>query len=86
VENYFSEEFFQDDADRHKIPKDSEAEADEEGADSFHYTGNTIDLKEALRQLFLASLPFSPVCSEDCKGLCDSCGADLNRSECRCSK
>ena len=26
------------------------------------------------------------LCSEDCKGLCSTCGADLNEGECGCSK
>jgi uncharacterized protein len=30
-----------------------------------------------LEELYLAT-PFAPLCREDCKGLCDECGEDLN--------
>lgn len=35
---------------------------------------------------FVLSLPVKPVCSEDCKGLCAECGADLNKGECDCEQ
>ena len=34
-------------------------------------------------QLYLA-LPLKTVCDEACKGLCPSCGANRNRTECAC--
>jgi uncharacterized protein len=43
-----------------------------------------IDLTEILRQNALASLPIQPLCSEDCKGLCATCGENLNRRQCGC--
>jgi uncharacterized protein len=30
------------------------------------------------------SLPSSPVCRPDCKGLCPHCGQDLNEGSCDC--
>jgi hypothetical protein len=44
----------------------------------------TVDLLPALREEFLLSLPDFPVCRPDCKGLCDTCGADLNEDACDC--
>ena len=32
------------------------------------------------------SLPSKFLCSEDCKGLCPVCGADLNEGQCSCKK
>jgi len=29
-------------------------------------------------------IPFKPLCSESCKGLCSECGADLNIGDCGC--
>ncbi len=43
---------------------------------------HTLDLAEALRQYALTALPISPVCKEDCKGLCEHCGADQNLTQC----
>ena len=37
----------------------------------------------AREQLYLA-LPLKPVCSDACKGLCPTCGANRNRIECGC--
>lgn len=45
---------------------------------------NTIDLKRAVEENFCTSVPFVFLCSEDCKGLCHTCGKDLNEGECHC--
>jgi DUF177 domain-containing protein len=37
-----------------------------------------IDLREAIRQNLVLTLPIQPLCREDCKGLCPECGRDLN--------
>lgn len=34
----------------------------------------TIDLEPVLRDLLVSTLPFQPVCREDCPGLCSQCG------------
>ena len=36
-----------------------------------------IDLEPALRDAVVLALPFQPVCTEDCPGLCSECGARL---------
>jgi uncharacterized protein len=36
-----------------------------------------IDLELALRDAVVLTLPFQPVCREDCPGLCSECGARL---------
>ena len=43
-----------------------------------------IDVGERLREeLFLAYVPRA-LCSDDCKGICPGCGAELNREKCEC--
>ncbi len=42
------------------------------------------DLTESLRECIILSFPSNPLCSEDCKGLCPRCGADLNKGPCQC--
>ena len=45
-----------------------------------------VDLVDLLREeVWLAWKPMV-VCSEGCKGLCQRCGEDLNRNECKCSQ
>jgi uncharacterized protein len=43
-----------------------------------------VDLGEALREYALMELPMQPLCKPDCKGLCPTCGADLNAGDCGC--
>ncbi len=44
-----------------------------------------LDLKPALRERFVLAVPTYTVCRPDCRGLCDSCGANLNEETCECS-
>lgn len=52
-----------------------EKEADE---DASRIQDDTIDLDPALRDAVVLDLPFSPLCRDDCLGLCSECGAVLN--------
>lgn len=42
------------------------------------------DIFPRVRELILLELPIRSVCSTDCKGLCSSCGENLNSTECSC--
>ena len=39
--------------------------------------GDLLDLEGALRDAVVLALPFQPVCSDECLGLCSECGARL---------
>lgn len=54
--------------------------------DVFAYdpTARELDLRPALRELWLLSVPKYVVCDEACKGLCPQCGKDLNAGSCEC--
>lgn len=39
--------------------------------------GDLLDLEPVLRDAVVLALPFQPLCSEDCPGLCVECGARL---------
>ena len=41
-----------------------------------------IDLAPLMRDYALTEVPISPICKPDCKGLCSTCGQDLNQKEC----
>jgi uncharacterized protein len=75
-----------DDAD----PKDKD---DEEGVevavgdlDLFPFDGETINLEPLFREQFVLTVPYAPLCSETCKGLCPQCGIDRNTGTCSCEK
>lgn len=41
-----------------------------------------IDLAPLIRDYALTEIPISPICKPDCKGLCPTCGQDLNKKDC----
>ena len=43
-----------------------------------------IDLEQPLRDVVVPELPTVPLCNADCRGLCPSCGANLNEGTCNC--
>jgi uncharacterized protein len=55
------------------------AGADEQiDVDSYRLDGSgLLDLEPALRDAMVLELPLSPLCSEDCQGLCVECGVRL---------
>jgi uncharacterized protein len=54
--------------------------------DVFPFDGERIDLEPLLREQFVLAVPYAPLCSETCKGLCAQCGIDLNTGTCACEK
>ncbi len=44
-----------------------------------------IDIDDIAANSFLMSIEGKYLCSEDCKGLCPNCGADLNDGDCGCN-
>ena len=47
-------------------------------------TTDFLDLTEEIREAIILALPGYPVCRETCKGLCMTCGANLNQAPCAC--
>lgn len=45
---------------------------------------SVIDMSEDVRQSVLLSVPLKLLCSEGCKGLCPTCGKNLNTGPCDC--
>jgi uncharacterized protein len=48
------------------------------------FEGEGLFLADVLKEQVLLSLPMKVICQSDCRGLCPSCGANLNHEECRC--
>ena len=46
---------------------------------------NTLDIAKTVENIIISTLPIKRLCKEDCKGLCQSCGANLNKEECSCN-
>ena len=67
--------------------RSGEPVAEEHDPDAFLIDENHIlDLTEAVLQYREISLDMQPLCRPDCRGLCPTCGQDLNLGECLCDK
>lgn len=49
------------------------------------YQGDFIDLAPIICEQIILQIPMKVLCSEECKGLCQHCGINLNKSSCNCS-
>ena len=61
-------------------------EENEEFPEYFVLEGSEIDLDEILSTCLILDMETKFLCREDCKGLCDTCGANLNLGPCGCRK
>lgn len=56
-----------------------ERDEDDDAADEiYEVTADVVDLEQVVRDAVVLALPFQPRCRVDCKGLCPTCGIDLN--------
>jgi uncharacterized protein len=65
------------------------ADVDDENADEpdvypLAEVGTVVDLRPAIREQWLLDASGLPLCRPDCKGLCATCGAELNAGPCAC--
>ena len=52
----------------------------------FPLEGDSADLDDIVRTVFVLNLDSKLLCKEDCKGLCCRCGKNLNDGPCNCQK
>ncbi len=63
-----------------------EGESDDPDVAVFDPRGHELDMRPAIREQWLLSVPAFTQCREDCAGLCPTCGADLNAGPCGCEE
>lgn len=65
-----------------------EPEDPESYEDGFELIGpdRVIDLGDAISDAVVMDTPFVVLCQPDCKGLCPTCGANLNEGDCGCAE
>jgi len=51
-----------------------------------YYEGDGLLLEDVLREQVLLAVPYRVLCQENCKGLCPSCGRNLNSGQCSCEE
>ena len=52
--------------------------------DGYFLQGDKIDADEIILTEFILDMDQRLLCREDCAGLCEKCGADLNEGQCSC--
>ena len=62
----------------------SEEERQEEGIFPLEQNAREIDLTSLVREMLVLEYPRYLQCVKDCRGLCPSCGANLNTESCDC--
>jgi uncharacterized protein len=62
----------------------TEGEQESDDPDVFLLEGDFADVDEIIGSGFILSLDQRFLCREDCKGLCEHCGAELNNGPCAC--
>ena len=70
--------------DKEMFDEDEEIELTERETRTAFFTGTQLAISDVLREQILLALPMKVLCTVDCKGLCPTCGTNLNSSSCGC--
>ncbi|WP_420264088.1 YceD family protein [Candidatus Magnetominusculus dajiuhuensis] len=54
--------------------------------DLHFYEDGLLDISRMMEEQVILNIPMQTVCSPQCRGLCPSCGANLNTVPCECAK
>ncbi|HUF03940.1 MAG TPA: DUF177 domain-containing protein [Aridibacter sp.] len=69
-----------------QLTEEIEVELDLQDLELSFAEDDEIDLRDVIREQILLNLPARPLCKEDCKGLCEVCGGNLNKVSCDCEQ
>lgn len=75
---------FHIETDREIDMKETEAQRIEALDEMNFISGSNLDVDSFVYGEILLNLPMKVLCSEDCKGICNRCGTNLNRGTCDC--
>ena len=62
---------------RHDKHDKYDEQEEQDAEELYHLDGDLLDLEPAFRDAVVLALPMSPLCREDCPGLCAECGVPL---------
>lgn len=68
------------------LGSEGEHEVSETDLETDELQGNTLDLTQLAREQILLNIPEQFFCKDDCKGLCERCGENLNLVDCKCGE
>lgn len=72
----------EDEFDELFVPKNVEQDSDQENIHPIDR--DEIDISFIVEEVVFMNIPYIPLCHEDCKGLCPTCGTNLNIETCTC--
>jgi uncharacterized protein len=61
-----------------------EVELEEADTSTAFIVGSELFVDEVMHEQVLLAIPMKPLCDAECKGLCSTCGANLNENSCGC--
>ena len=64
------------------LASDEREPGDEDG--EYMVADGVLDLEPVLRDVICLAIPAKRLCSEECGGICPTCGSNLNRGACGC--
>ncbi|HLR21381.1 MAG TPA: DUF177 domain-containing protein [Tissierellaceae bacterium] len=64
---------------------DASEKEEENEEDVIYHNKGFLNLDKYIVMEVASSLPMKSLCSEDCKGICQQCGLDLNEGSCDCT-
>ncbi|MBN2467853.1 MAG: DUF177 domain-containing protein [Deltaproteobacteria bacterium] len=62
----------------------AEKELLKEDLEQDFYSVDGVDIEEIIQEQISLAMPYSPLCREECKGLCPRCGRNKNLEMCSC--
>lgn len=71
-------------AETFKWGKEPAEPGEDEEDDKIYVAEEAVDLKPFVEESYQLHLPLSVLCADDCKGLCPTCGHNLNEGSCNC--
>ena len=68
---------------RERMPDEIDVELADEDMNIASYV-DTVDLAQVIDEQVALALPMKILCSEECRGICPTCGKELNQGKCDC--
>ena len=68
----------------HEKGASPERELGRDELDVSFYDDPDVPVRPIVEERIQMAVPMKPLCREDCRGLCPTCGADRNRGDCGC--
>jgi len=84
VDAYYRSQDVSTEKEKPRGRKEKESEQNSEEIDSYLILNDRFNLAEMLRELLILSIPIQSLCQEQCQGMCQVCGQNLNQRQCGC--